>query len=261
MSTGHHPRICWLGCRVEVVTNSTCSDGDGYGDNGGTYGTYGNGGYGAACTNYTTPQPVPVEESEWCMSDARPMPPTEHPCGDCKQPPLKKPECEGPGAPYSPGMPPMMECPKMCHAPDNGECYENGKCRCFEGYFGDDCGMTVCPDDPTDPAGCACCKSNVFDKDGKCCETEYAGVRPVVDKGGLCCSQGRLDACGVCGGDGKMMGWGDQCCTVCARCCDRCIDLCACDALLPAVWCMQTVLLMAVMLPASCLLHSACCLL
>jgi hypothetical protein len=79
----------------------------------------------------------------------------------------------------------------------HGNC-SKGKCDCEAGYTGAYCqSKTTC-------AGLSlgdnCCASATFDNAGRCCPSK------VRSADGLCCSAPSVvDACGVCGGSGKVI--------------------------------------------------------
>lgn len=58
-----------------------------------------------------------------------------------------------------------------------------------------------------------CCPSGIVDTEGKCCFSDKGNV-PTVDTEGKCCTAGYVDACGVCGGDGKFLDREGTCCKV-----------------------------------------------
>ena len=57
---------------------------------------------------------------------------------------------------------------------------------------------------------CSCaatggCCATVVSLLGECCVGETLGVEPVLDATGACCASGRVDACGVCDGNGLYL--------------------------------------------------------
>ena len=92
-----------------------------------------------------------------------------------------------------------------------GTCSQ-GRCTCEEGFSGTSCEVNgtsavSCPQGVVDSAG-ECCETGVIDVAGKCC-----GADMHLDGIGLCCDA-PLDACGVCGGDGKFIDLAGACCSV-----------------------------------------------
>jgi hypothetical protein len=54
------------------------------------------------------------------------------------------------------------------------------------------------------------CCPGVVDADGKCCHTQLGVAR--LDRDGVCCASGAVDACGSCGGDGVAVDITGKCC-------------------------------------------------
>jgi hypothetical protein len=106
-------------------------------------------------------------------------------------------------------MVPVAECDDKRKCPGNSACAD-GVCSCLPGFFGARC-EEGCPTGMADV--CACCESGATNWKGECCHAA-SNVRPVVDKGGECCAAGRLDACGVCNGDGIAVDAMGHCCSV-----------------------------------------------
>jgi len=101
---------------------------------------------------------------------------------------------------------------------NRGECNE-GRCICEEGFGGEDCQLDLreepsCPSPGILGPDGECCMSGVFDLNNfECCRGDSSRVQLDVD--GNCC-EGRLDNCGVCGGNGVLDSLG--------RCCDGTLD-------------------------------------
>lgn len=101
---------------------------------------------------------------------------------------------------------------------NRGECNE-GRCICEEGFGGEDCQLDLreepsCPSPGILGPDGECCMSGVFDlNEFECCRGDSSRVQLDVD--GNCC-EGRLDNCGVCGGNGVLDSLG--------RCCSGTLD-------------------------------------
>lgn len=90
-----------------------------------------------------------------------------------------------------------------------GSC-SSGVCTCQPGFSGPDCQFDQ-RDEPTcvgalGPDG-ECCRSGLFSVSGQCCG------RDQLDAMGECCEE-KLDACGVCGGNGLYVDAVGRCCEV-----------------------------------------------
>ncbi|KAK9909309.1 hypothetical protein WJX75_000310 [Coccomyxa subellipsoidea] len=68
-----------------------------------------------------------------------------------------------------------------------------------------------------------CCATGVVDKQGTCCSSGVvsdggfccaaaAGKSATLDRSGQCCADGRLDACGLCGGNATAVDFTGACC-------------------------------------------------
>ena len=99
---------------------------------------------------------------------------------------------------------------QACHG--RGNCTVYGVCECDEGFYGELCQLSVCPNSWT-AAECSCCPSGVLSATGACCEM-INGTVPLLDKDGECCNAGRLDALGTCGGKCTNVDRYGNCCEV-----------------------------------------------
>ena len=102
-----------------------------------------------------------------------------------------------------------------CH--DRGNCTslsqaDGSGCECDEGFFGELCQLSICPQGWTDEQ-CACCPSGVLSGSGACCAMGDDGALPVLDRHGECCIDG-LDVLGNCGGDCLNIDRYGNCCEV-----------------------------------------------
>ena len=104
---------------------------------------------------------------------------------------------------------------------ETGTCSASGTCECDDGFTGGRCSEPRCPVHWS-AEECGCCASGVLSVAGECCPAGPAGVRPVLDREGRCCPEGRLDACGVCGGQSLAVDMRGECCPV-RSCCSLCL--------------------------------------
>ena len=98
-----------------------------------------------------------------------------------------------------------------CH--NRGNCTVHGTCSCDDGFYGNLCQLSVCPNSWTD-AECTCCPSGVLSATGACCDM-VNGMVPLLDKDGNCCNMEWLDALGTCGGNCTNIDRHGRCCEVC----------------------------------------------
>lgn len=84
----------------------------------------------------------------------------------------------------------------------------NGACTCNEGYTGQFCETSSKCESAVVAKDLSCCESGLVDVNGSCCEKGQQ-----LDGNGECCSQ-KLDACGVCGGNGAFVDMQGSCCKV-----------------------------------------------
>jgi hypothetical protein len=91
----------------------------------------------------------------------------------------------------------------------------SSSCECKPGWFGTYCDSRSvstapsCVDGVSDVTG-ACCGGPIDIDSGMCC----GNATSVVDRSGRCCTSGRVDACGVCDGDGVAVDVTGRCCNV-----------------------------------------------
>jgi hypothetical protein len=87
----------------------------------------------------------------------------------------------------------------------------SAQCVCATGWGGDSCSVPLllqvaCEDGVVDYAG-TCCEGYIDSMSGLCCPQDAS-----VDARGVCCPLVALDACGVCNGTGVAVGLDGACC-------------------------------------------------